>query len=108
MATFLVFKLHFNNKSVPSLKLPVVIEDRRQAPKQPQELLHVETSRRFCEGFKNTFFTEHLWTIASELLHVDFNLLDRNEKNIFSLIVAAQIFECCKIRSNCEAYQQLM
>ena len=37
----------------------------------------------FAKFFKNNFFTEHLWTIASELLHVDFNLVDRNEKNIF-------------------------
>ena len=31
MATFLVFKFHFNKKSVHSLKVPLVIEDRKQA-----------------------------------------------------------------------------
>ena len=35
-------------------------------------------------------------------------MFDGNEKTIFSLRAAAQIFESCKIRSNCEAYQQLM
>ena len=31
--TYLVFKFHFNNKNVPSLKVPLVIEDRKQARK---------------------------------------------------------------------------
>ena len=43
-----------------------------------------------------------------KVLHVDFNLLDGNEKNIFSQRTAAQISKSCKIRRNCKAYQQLM
>ena len=37
-----------------------------------------------------------------KLLHVDFNLLDGSEKNMFSLRATAKISECCKIRSNCK------
>ena len=43
-----------------------------------------------------------------KVLDVDFILLDGNEKNIFSLRAATQIFESYNIRSNFEAYQQLM
>lgn len=35
MATFLVFNFHFNNKSTPSLKVPLVIEGRKRVWKQP-------------------------------------------------------------------------
>ena len=43
-----------------------------------------------------------------KVLHVDFKLLDGNEKNIFSLRATAQISESGKVRSNYEVYQQLM
>ena len=48
----------------------------RTPPVAASETSSFETSRRFCEIVKNTFFTEHLWATASELLHVDFILLD--------------------------------
>ena len=37
-------------------------------------------------------------------LHVDFNFSEGHEKNIISLRAAAQISECCKIRSNCKTH----
>ena len=88
MDTFQVFKFRLNNKKDPSLKLLLLIERRNQARKHPQEL--------FCK----VRAPRNLW----ELLHVGFNLLDGNEKNIFALRAAAQISECCKIRNNCKAH----
>ena len=88
---FLSIQILLNNKSAPSLKVLLVIERRKQARKHPQEMF-LETSENF---------------FMLKVLHVDFNLLDGNEKNIFSLRAAAQISGSCKIRSNCEAYQQL-
>ena len=73
----------------------LVIERSTQTRKQPQEM--------FCKvgaTYENVFILN--------VLHVDFILLDGNEKNIFSLRAAAQISESYKIRSKCEAYQQLM
>ena len=29
----------------------------------------------FCENFKNTFFTEHLWTTASEIRTAEYGIL---------------------------------
>ena len=55
--------------------------------KHPQELLCKVRAPRF------------LWK-----LHVDFNFPEGHEKNIFSLRAAAQISECCKIRSNCKTH----
>ena len=43
-----------------------------------------------------------------KVVNVDFNLLDGNEKNIFSLRGAAQISKSGKRRSNCKANQKLM
>ena len=62
----------------------------------------------FAKFFKNNFFTEHLWTIASELLHVDFNLVDRNEKNIFFTKSCYTNIQMLQDKENWEAYQQLM
>ena len=107
MATFLVFKFHFNNKNVHSLKVPLVIEDRKQARKQPRE---VGVLRNFLENFFMLKLPEDFEKLLTtpELLHVDFNSLDGNEKNIFSLKAAAEISKYCKIKSNCEEYLQQM
>lgn len=110
MAAFLVFKFLFNKKNVPSLKVPLVIEDRKQARKQPQELLSkVRAPRNLLQNFfmlkltedfpKHLFYRTHLddyfWA-----LHVDFKLIVGNENNIFALKAATQISKCCKITAN--------
>ena len=75
----------------------LVIKRRKEIQKQTQEMFY---KVRILETPEN-FFT-------LKVLHVDFNLLDGNEKNIFSLRGAAQISESGKRRSNCKANQQLM
>ena len=77
--------------------MPLAIERSKQARKQPQEMFCKVEAPRNHENF-----------FMLQVLHVDFNLLDENEKNIFSLRAASQISESYEIRSNCEAYRQLM
>ena len=92
-----MFKFQLNNKSAPLLKVLLVIKRRKQIQKQTQEM--------FCKvGILET--PENFFIL--KILHVDFNLLDGNEKNIFSLKVAAQISESGKRRSNCKVNQHLM
>ena len=50
--------------------------DLKLCQKETQEQV---LSCKFCETLKNSFFTEHLWTAASEFFHTFYCFLPRSE-----------------------------
>ena len=48
--------------------------------------------REFCENFKNTFFTEHLWTTATVIRTAEYGILVIKKTSVKTLQILYSVF----------------
>ena len=78
---------------------------RPEASNFKREILARIASREFCEIFKNTFFTEHIWTTASgfcwskhEVITLEKFNIARKSDTVFSAKYFGNFFHCVPVQ----------